>query len=157
MFTIIGMMILAILIIWCIYYITSNKPNQLVNESKSEVELLIKKDIYENYPDTPKEVLKLYFRITQCLYNQDMSDSEMTALASQLRFVLDEEVLLNNPESTFAINLKHDIDDFKAEGGYLSNYEVEAGSNADYDEIEGEQYATLAADLLIQKTKQEKN
>ena len=71
-----------------VYYYISSTDGDNANEKTepgTEVEKLLAKDLDTKYPETPVEVLKLYWRFNKCMYNDKMSDSEFEGLLKQLR------------------------------------------------------------------------
>ena len=64
----------------------------------TEAEKLIAKDMEVGYPETPTELLKLWGRINQCIYNTDLNDEEQEALFRQLRMMYSSELLEQNEE-----------------------------------------------------------
>lgn len=98
-----------------------NKPN-------TEAQNILAKDLERNYPATVREVVRLYSRISQCYYNQDVSDEEFQKLIEVQRKLFDEEFLANNPLETFSNNLAMEIDVAKAAETIMSNYNVQKQS-----------------------------
>ena len=71
------------------YYIINKQITQKaqdeVNLPDTEVGKLLAKDLDVAYPETPTEVVKLYWRLNQCMYNESMDDKEFEGLLKQLR------------------------------------------------------------------------
>ena len=84
------------------YYIINKQITQKaqdeVNLPDTEVGKLLAKDLDVAYPETPTEVVKLYWRLNQCMYNESMDDKEFEGLLKQLRKLYDQEcaALLTN-------------------------------------------------------------
>lgn len=154
---VIGLFVLTGVLVWGFYQVTQNKGIMNSTSPNDEIAKLIEKDIEGNYPGTPREVLKLYFRITQCMYNEEMTEKEFDALASQLRLLFDDELLENNKENTFRSNLNADIKEFKENGERITGYEVELGSETKRSKINGKDYATLKATAIVQKRGKQNN
>ena len=132
--TIIVMTVLLIIIVTSYYFIsTSTKPLIKTGaDNASEYEKLLAKDIKNNYPSSPREVIKLYSRINKCLYNQDLKDEEVGKLSEVLRELLDEELLINNPLDTFLIELKTEITTYRKANRTIINYSVQSNSDIYY-------------------------
>lgn len=141
----------GVLLVWGFFKIASNKQNE-TRQPLTEVETLLKKDIEGNYPGTPREVLKLYCRITKCLYNEEMTQKEFEQMALKLRFLFDEELLANNPEASFIRNLKNDVDSYHEEEKRISSYDVQLASDMKLKTIKKVNYATLKINILVQGT-----
>ncbi|MFA9464307.1 MAG: DUF6715 family protein [Velocimicrobium sp.] len=154
-FTIITMGILAMLIIWSFYNMTK-KTAQKEEVPMTEVEKLIDKNIEENYPGTPRGVLKLYGRMTQCMYNEKMTEEQFEKIADQLRLLLDNELLENNERKAYLKNLRDDISTYHENEEKISSYEIQLGSATHYATIKEKEYATLKLSFLTQKAGKEK-
>ncbi|MDK2808927.1 MAG: hypothetical protein PWP24_1664 [Clostridiales bacterium] len=151
LFTIVFMCIISVLVIGSFYVMTKNKIVSK-EEPETEAQILIQKDIKGSYPGTPREVLKLYARITQCLYNDAITDQEYEKLADQLRILFDEELLQANPRETYLKNLKSDIQSYQKNMDKITTYEVALASETDYGTIEEQEYATLKVAFLVQNS-----
>ena len=82
--TIIVMAIITAVVIFFYFKTTQNVTDE-ETVAKTEIEKLLKKDMENNYPGTPKEVLKLYGRMTQCLYNDELNQKQIEGLLEQIR------------------------------------------------------------------------
>ena len=72
--TLVVMAVIAAAVFFGYYQMTSNPKEEEVLVAKTEVDKLIQKDMENNYPGTPREVLKFHGRITQCIYNEDLKN-----------------------------------------------------------------------------------
>lgn len=156
MSTVVIMGIIAAVVIFGFYGMTKEPKGKNSGKKKTEAELLIEKDITGNYPETPREVLRLYGRITRCMYNEDISDNEFEQLSDQLRLLFDEELLANNPRDKYMVELKADIASYKEEAKIISDYQVQRGSATEFGTIEDKQYATIKMSMFLQTTGTEK-
>ncbi len=103
-----------------VYYYISSADSDNTNEKTepgTEVEKLLDKDLDTKYPETPVEVLKLYWRFNKCMYNEKMSDSEFEELLKQLRKLYDEEFLAieENSWENMLGSFKKDRDEYGRE------------------------------------------
>ena len=73
---IIGIILVCIVIGY--YYYLSNKEKKDTDEVQkaTAVQAALSYNFEKNYPPTPKEVVKLYGQITQCLHNETYTDEE---------------------------------------------------------------------------------
>ena len=98
------------------YYIINKQITQKaqdeVNLPDTEVGKLLAKDLDVAYPETPTEVVKLYWRLNQCMYNESMDDKEFEGLLKQLRKLYDQE-LLDKKENSWDGMLSNFKDDKK--------------------------------------------
>lgn len=140
--TTILMLIMAGFVLFGFYAIlTSNGSDQ--QKEKTEVEKLIEKDITNNYPATPKEVVKLYARITKCLYKEEFTSEQFEQLTGKIWDMFDDELQSSNPKETFAANIQEEINAYKEEEKTISGYEVQSRDETDFKKIDGEEFATL--------------
>lgn len=95
--------ILVIAAIILTVYFTISKQAEKKAETDvlptTEVGKLLAKDLETKYPETATEVVKLYWRINQCMYNEDTSDKDVEALLKQMRKLYDEEFLQDEDNS----------------------------------------------------------
>ena len=77
--------IMAMLCIGFFMYLSNREPSQTATEkdlAKQEVDNLTTIDIEKNYPESPKEVIKLYARITKAYYKGNLTDAQIEALGN---------------------------------------------------------------------------
>lgn len=111
------------------------------NTTASEAERLINKDLEVGYPDTPTEVLKLFGRMNQCIYNNNMSDKQFDELVNQMRLLYSNSLLSQNPFEEQRDNLKDEIQEFRKQKRRIANYTVDKGSSVKYKTIQNQDCA----------------
>ena len=69
------LVVLVVLGVLAVYYQYMKKLQlqDTVHTPTTETEKLVAKDMDAGYPETPKEVIKLFGRINQCIYNKKLS------------------------------------------------------------------------------------
>jgi len=151
-FTIVIMAILAIIIVLFYFYWTSrtNPLGDTSEEKLSDVEKLLQKDLELNYPETPREVMKLFGNMMKTLYNE-LEDDDVEALALKIRELYDSELLVNNPENTYLNNLYTDIADWKKNDRRITNYLLVNEDKEEQSEIEGVKYSVNYIAFTIQE------
>ncbi len=151
--TIIVMAILFLVIIVSYYFIrTSTKPLfRMDSENNSEFDKLLAKDLENNYPSTPREVVKLYSRITKCLYNQDLKDEDIDKLSQVQRALLDEELINNNPNDKFLIDLKTEITAYRKASRTIMNYSVQSNGDINYWDKNDESFASVVTSSSLKE------
>ncbi len=141
-----GVVILMMIVVMVgYYYYLSNKE-----KAKEEQEIvvtvaqeLIARDLTNNYPPSPKEVIRYYSDITQCFYNEEYSDEELEQLAIQTRMLYDDELVVNNDWDKYLIELRGDISEFRHSDIKINNYSISASTDVDYFEDDGFEFARL--------------
>lgn len=144
--TIIVVAILAVAVVGFYFYLANRDITQQAVEdaaSTGEVSILINKDIASNYPETPKEVVALYARISKCYYDSDTTEAQLEGLAKQARILFDDELNSMHPFNDFVSSLKTEVEEMKKSNTYISSYTVQAASGTRYGTFEGNQYATI--------------
>jgi hypothetical protein len=150
--TIVVMTILAIIIL-LFYYYWSNRTTPLEDASGdnlTEVEKLINKDLELYYPETPREVVKLFSSMIKNLYDNP-KDEEVEALAIKIRELYDEEFLASNPQEVYLQNLYTDIAAWKEKDRRITNYLLVNEDLEKESEIEGVKFSVNYVSFTIQE------
>lgn len=154
------MVCVAALILGGYYMLSRGKLGKTRNTSSTatEVEKLLTKDLETKYPETPTEVVKLYWRYNKCMYNRDMQDEEFEGLLKQLRKLYDVE-LLDMKENSWANMLKHFEEDKSAyvkKDQVITTYAVQPNSTVQHSTVDGKERAVVIAGALVKvKSKRE--
>lgn len=157
LFAFVGMLFAAALVLVFYYLLTEGKINfsKQPKSSSKETEKLLAKDMENAYPETPTEVVKLYWRYNKCIYNNKMSDKEFDGLLDQLRQLYDEEFLAleENSKENMADGLKKDQASYLKDEKKISSYMVQKNSTVQYGKVDGKECATvISAALTKQKS-----
>lgn len=110
-----AILVIAALILAGYFMMNKQAEKKAAEESvlpTTEVGKILAKDLETKYPETPTEVVKLYWRINRCMYNEDTSDKDVEAVLKQLRKLYDDE-LLQDDKNTYENMLKKLKDDKK--------------------------------------------
>lgn len=144
----------AIIVVYCVHISNKMDEGARLSSSNKEVAKLLGKDLELEYPATPRDVLYLYSDIIKCFYNSKLSDDELEGLAGQVRKLFDEELLINNPEEEYMMDLKTEIKEYKSLKKTISNYIIQKNSSIEKTVMDGVEYASVTATYL---TKEKKN
>lgn len=150
--TIVVMTLLAIIIL-LFYYYWSNRTDPLEEasmENLTDVEKLLKKDLEQYYPETPREVVKLFGSMMKTLYD-NLEDDEIEALATKIRELYDEELLANNPMDTYLSNLYTDIAAWNEKNRRITNYLLAKEDLEQESEIDGVKYSVNYISYTIEE------
>lgn len=139
--TLLVMAVIAVAVFFGYYQMTSKAPEEETSVAKTEVDKLLQKDMENNYPGTPREVLKFHGRITQCIYNEDLKKNQLEGLLEQARKLYDEELLAANPWDVHLNNLMTDIEDYDKNERTIMSYTVQNSSQIKTQKVDGEEYA----------------
>lgn len=152
--TVVVIVILAVLGVTYYYYLSNRTPKldatdkSIVNE---ELAALTTRNIEENYPESVKEVVNLYMRITKLYYTSSLSDEQIAVLAKQGRLLFDPELKSKQTDEEYLEALKQDISDYKAVKRYISDFKLEGSSNVKYTTLDGKKYASILALYYIRE------
>lgn len=134
---------LLVIVAIAFFYVQKDKTEDAATSSNnvSEAERLISKDLEVGYPDTPAEVMKLFGRINQCIYNSNMSDKQFDELLTQMRVLYSNSLLSQNSFEEQREDLKAEINAFREGKRRIVNYTVEKSSSVQYKTIENQDCA----------------
>ena len=130
------------------YYYLANKDTgkdatDIVADT-SEVSVLISKDIMANYPESPKDVVNLYARITKAYYDTSLTDEQIEALGKQARLMFDDELKNTQTDTDFYEKLKEDIGNYNSTKTRISSYVIQSAAKTKYSTFKDRQYASIA-------------
>lgn len=151
------MLIIVVLAVTGYYVINKKITQDAADEVKlpnTEYGKLLAKDLDTAYPKTPTEVVKLYWRFNQCMYNEsDLSNSEFEGLLKQLRKLYDDEFLSHSDNSWEKMlkNFKLDKKKYKSNKQKISSYIVQDNDDVKFGEEKGKECAILYTNTLVKK------
>lgn len=130
------------------YYYLANKDTGKdatdIAADTSEVSVLISKDIMANYPESPKDVVNLYARITKAYYDTSLTDEQIEALGKQARLMFDDELKNTQTDADFYEKLKEDIGNYNSTKTRISSYVIQSAVKIKYSTFKDRQYASIA-------------
>lgn len=145
--------ILAALVVGFYFYLSNRTKGdgteQAETITKSQQVLL--RNLENNYPPSPREVLKYYCDILQCLYNEPHSDEELEKLAMQIQLLYDEEFVANHPEDVYLLNLAGEIAELNKHDMKISSYSTSSSTDVEYFSRDGYEWASLYGILSIRQ------
>lgn len=129
------------------YYYLANKDTGKdatdIAADTSEVSVLISKDIMANYPESPKDVVNLYARITKAYYDTSLTDEQIEALGKQARLMFDDELKNTQTDADFYEKLKEDIGNYNSTKTRISSYVIQSAAKTKYSTFKDRQYASI--------------
>lgn len=137
------------------YYYLANKDAGKdatdIAADTSEVSVLISKDIMANYPESPKDVVNLYARITKAYYDTSLTDEQIEALGKQARLMFDDELRNTQTDADFYEKLKEDIGNYNSTKTRISSYVIQSAVKTKYSTFKDRQYASIALVYYLRK------
>ena len=148
---IIGIILVCIVIGY--YYYLSNKEKKDTDEVQkaTAVQAALSYNFEKNYPPTPKEVVKLYGQITQCLHNETYTDEEFEKLALTIQNLYDEELIANKTRNQYLEDLKWDIKNVREQEIVISSYAAGASTDVEYYSMDGYSFAKIPCTFTMRK------
>ena len=137
---VVAVILIAVVIVAAFVLVLRFRPRSAEDTTEvSEMDTLLNIDIAENYPSTPREVMKLYNRYIVCLYGAGdgkMNDAQMQALGGKLRELYDEELLGENPQEINLQSLEEEIGSYREDGKVIIQANVCGSNDVDYVDID---------------------
>lgn len=137
--------VMAVIIL--VYYNhTANKADTAVKEETTEsskVQDVILRNLDMDYPPTPKEVVKFYSDISECLYGEKYTEDELDKMADQQLKMFDSALAANNPRDKYLVNLKSEVATMKEQNCVIYGYSTSASTDVEYFTKDGRDCARL--------------
>ncbi|MBQ8198072.1 MAG: hypothetical protein IJZ76_01420 [Lachnospiraceae bacterium] len=154
-----GVIIFVVLILLIVgfYYYLSNRPVSQPEEAVPEIEVMtavqqvLARDLSINYPPTPREVVKYYSEITQCFYNEELTEDDIYALGMRARELYDAELAANQTEADYIDSLKYDIEEFNRYKRTIVNYNPSSSVDVETFSEDGFEWARLYCNYGIKQ------
>ena len=121
-YVIIAIACICVLCAGFFFFTQDQKENE---KDLTEMEKVIVRDLKNNYPKTPREVVKFYNRIAKCYYgSEEPTEKQLNDLVDQMLCILDEDLLLENPRDTYYNSVVADIALYKQQKIQLVSTDV---------------------------------
>lgn len=151
--------IIAALLCACLvcggFYLVKDRSQSHSGEDMklTKVQKIIMKDLDNNYPETPRAVVKLYNQIIMAYYGREYSEEEFEKLASQARLLMDDALLENNPEDRYKQAVKNEVTDYKNRSRTIRQTDVCDTNEVQYltDKSNGDKLAYVTASYFVQE------
>ncbi len=142
-------------IVGLFYYFTVMRGSKNVESEieLTEVQQIITRDLSLKYPETPREVVKLYSRIIDCFYGEQYSDDEFYQLGDMARELFDKDLLEQNPRDAYFEELMAEIATYREDGRKILNWSVSKTSEIKYETVGKQKYAYVDASYFLNGSK----
>ena len=107
------------------------------------VQEVLSRNLETNYPPTPREVVRYFSEISQCFYNEDYSEEQLYQMAMKIREIYDDELVANQTEEDYLIQLKADIAEYKEKNRTIAGFSMSSTMDVEIYEMEGYEWAKL--------------
>lgn len=120
------------------------------------VEKIITRNLDENYPSTPREVVKFYNKIILNYYKEDYTEDQFDGMMTQARKLLDDKLLENNPSDSYKEAVKKEIANYKSRDREIRQSAVCDSGDVLYtkDKENGDDLAYVTATYFVKEKKE---
>ena len=144
--------IFVALIVGYYYYLSNRTDTSAEAQSElTEVQLVTTENLEQNYPATPREVIKFYNRVVMCFYNEEYDEEEFEAMIDQARELFDADLLSNNPRDMYEAKLRADVLLYHRDGKTISNVTISDSKDVRREEIGDRDYAYVDCTYYIRE------
>ena len=137
-----------------IFYRVVNRPKQAEEGQLSQLQTVLQRDLDYNYPPSPREVVRYYAELSQCLYEENVSDKDIENIGIQMRELFDPELKANQEEKQYLNNLKVDVATFRGEKRKVISFTISSSTDVEYAETGKGDLSTLYCMFTMQKGNQ---
>jgi len=120
---------LIVLVVGYYSYLSGKSRTEQQEAIMSEVDTALSRDLTNNYPATPKEVIRYYNDLIKCFYNEDCTTEELRA---------------NNEEDTYLTRLQGEVKNYKDNKRKITSVSLASSTNVDYYTADGYSFARIA-------------
>lgn len=158
--TVVRVTIMGIVMAACIvsfYYQISHRLSvgEESGTKDNEMDICLTQDFIANYPESPKEVVKWYNRITTLFYSGNIKDSQVEALCDQMICLMDRELLADNPRDILIASTKQDIAMYREREKKIVSTDVGKNSDIKYKtDANGDDLAYVTSYYFVQEASQ---
>ena len=145
------LVVLVVLGVLAVYYQYMKKLQlqDTVHTPTTETEKLVAKDMDAGYPETPKEVIKLFGRINQCIYNKKLSDDDFSTLVGKLRVLYCESLQKKNSQDKMESEISAEKKKYPPKKRKIINYSIEDENKFQYKTIDGTEMVYLKFSYFV--------
>ena len=126
-----------------VYFAVVNIPQKEKTVTVTDASKMLLENFDDNYPQTPKEVVKAYAEISKCYYESDTTEDQISELAKMMRKLLDDELIANQTFDAYLDSLKSDILTYRDKARTISSYAVSASTDVKYSDTDQGSLAAL--------------
>ena len=130
-------------------YMKRRQMQETVHTPTTETEKLVAKDLEMGYPETPKEVIKLFGRMNQCIYNKKLSDDDFSSLVGQLRTLYCDDLKELNSQEKMESDIEEEKETYQSQNRKIINYNIDEEQKYQYKTIDGVQMVYLKFSYFI--------
>ena len=135
---------LLVLVVGYYAYLSGTHRTEQQEAVMSEVDTALSRDLDNDYPATPKEVIKYYNDLMKCFYNEECTAEELQDLGRKSLQLFDEELQENNDEDTYLRRFQGEVQNYKANNSKITIVSLAPSTNVDYYSVDGYSFARIS-------------
>lgn len=136
-------------------HLSDKASERRTNKEKNDIETLMDYDMMNDYPKTPRDVVKLHNQYMKLFYGKKLKDDEIKDLNHQVINLYSDELMKYNTEVSIYNDLKTNIKEMANEGYVYLVCALPEVSQIKMYEQDGKEMATLEVEITLD-TKEEK-
>ena len=143
-------LILIGLVLGYFFYLSVRKGKDADEETQvGVVQEVLMRNLDKNYPPSPREILKYFGELTQCLYDEEYTEEEFSQLAMKVQELYDEELIANKTQEQYVEDLRWDIAQFKDQNTIVSSYSLPSSTDVEFFTQDGYSWARLYVEFTL--------
>ena len=146
---VIGLILIG-LVLGYFFYLSVRKGKDADEETQvGVVQEVLMRNLDKNYPPSPREILKYFGELTQCLYDEEYTEEEFSQLAMKVQELYDEELIANKTQEQYVEDLRWDIAQFKDQNTIVSSYSLPSSTDVEFFTQDGYSWARLYVEFTL--------
>ena len=143
---------LLVLVVGYYAYLSGTHRTEQQEAVMSEIDTALSRNLENNYPSTPKEVVKYYNDLMKCFYNEDCTEEELQELGKKSLQLFDEKLRENNEEESYLIRLQGEVQNYKNNKRKITSVSLASSTNVDYYTADGYSFERISCGYTMPET-----
>ena len=137
------------------YFMKNSDGSQASKENLTVVQRINEKNLTDDYPKTPRAVIKLCNQIITSYYSGNYTDDEFDKLIDQARMLFDQDLADNNSKDDYKKSVETSIADYKNRSFKIRQTNVCDSDDVKYltDDSNGDKLAYVTASYFTEENK----
>lgn len=151
--TVILVVILCALVLGYYTYLSNKHAKERQDYKLTQTQELLTYDLKNDYPHSPRDVVKLYNRMLSCIYEKKLSGKDLDKMVDQMRRLYSDK-LLNDSENTKEKQLaalEKELETHKKEDYKITNCILSEASQVEYGNVGEDKCAVVDATYTIRE------
>ena len=153
-----GIIALSLAILAVGYFIYLSRMSQRTSTDsadakQTELQQVLDLDLVRNYPETPREVIKTFNRITALFYDEELDADQIEKLCDMMRLLMDQDLAAKNPREEYIDSVRVQIKHYRESNSRLVSSKVASTSEIEKKKVGADQMAYVEATYTIRQGK----